>query len=257
MAEAHAGGFRSQPGDPAQWGFAAPSALRRVSWGALIAGALIALIVHLMLTLLGLGVGAMTLEPTGGQAVPEGLGIGAAIWSGVSVLIAMFVGGWFAGYLAGAPEKTDGALHGLVAFALATLVSLWLVTSAAGTLFAGAGSAMQGPLGQQAEQGQAPQAMQQAGQQGEQAADTAASAVAQAGLWGFIVLLLGAVVAGLGGMLGAPADAPYTHYHVEAGPEERHTSEAEQAHQRRIERERAEQQHREQGEPRRRDDRAA
>lgn len=278
---------------------AARLSVRRVSWGAVLAGVIIALAVQLLLSLLGLGVGASTIDPMQGDTPgAQTLGIGAGIWWLVSSLIAVFAGGWVAGRLAGVPERTDGMLHGLVTWGLAMLLMLYLLTTTISGLIGGAfgmiGSALQAAgqgaaataqTAQQTPQGQGAlgqiqgqiqqmlnqyaQQMSQAGQQIQQAAqdeqvrrvleravtagpdaltpadreaavsalqehaglsrteaeqqlnqwiqsyreaqqtatqvgEQTADAVSQASLWSFAALAIGAVVAAIGGMLGAP-----------------------------------------------------
>lgn len=106
---------------------------RRVSWGAIIAGAFIALTLQVLLNLLGLGFGLVSLEP-GGEAPDATLAVGAILWWTVSGLAALFVGGAVAGRLAGSPTHVDGALHGLTVWSLATVLSIWLLTSSVGAL---------------------------------------------------------------------------------------------------------------------------
>ena len=118
-----------------------PRVVRRISPSAVIAGGLLALVVLLMLNLLGVGIGLTTIDPgPGGDDSPglTGLGIGAGIWGVVTFLIALFVGGWAAGRLAGDPNRLDGMLHGLVAWALAMFVLMWLMTTAVSGLIGGA-----------------------------------------------------------------------------------------------------------------------
>src|SRR5919202_3569073 len=71
-----------------------PGARRRITWGAIFAGVVITLAVQLLLSLLGLGVGLLTVEPTepGGTPGASALGIGAGIWWTLSYMIALFVG---------------------------------------------------------------------------------------------------------------------------------------------------------------------
>src|SRR6059058_5635247 len=77
-------------------------AYARISWGAIFAGAVVALAVQLVLTLIGGAIGLATLSPATGQS-PSGtaLGLGAAIWLVISSLISLFV----AGYVAGATRR--------------------------------------------------------------------------------------------------------------------------------------------------------
>ncbi|HKF95864.1 MAG TPA: hypothetical protein VKB96_14990, partial [Gammaproteobacteria bacterium] len=111
------------------------AAVRRVSWGAIFAGTVVAMVVQIVLTLLGLGIGLGVVNPTVGSL--NNVGMGAAIWLGVSTLISLFIGGYFAGRLAGIPAKPDGALNGIVVWGLATLLSLYLATSVVGTAVSG------------------------------------------------------------------------------------------------------------------------
>jgi hypothetical protein len=114
------------------------AAIKRVSWGAIFAGALIAVVLQIALNLIGLGVGLQVFNPaTDGDSV-EGLGTGQAIWTGISALIALFAGGWVAGRLAGMPRQLDGALHGVVVWALTTLFALYLITTGVGRIVGGA-----------------------------------------------------------------------------------------------------------------------
>src|SRR5919199_4079268 len=66
----------------------------RISWGAVFAGAIIALATQIVLALIGMAIGLATLNPTTG-ASPSGtaLGAGAAIWLVISSLISLFIGG--------------------------------------------------------------------------------------------------------------------------------------------------------------------
>lgn len=109
-------------------------ARRRVSWAALFAGLVIALVVHLMLTLLGMGIGLSTVDPASdGSPGASAFGIGAGIWWVISSAIAVFAGGWVAGRLCGFRKTTEGALHGLVVWGLATIVTFYLLGTAVST----------------------------------------------------------------------------------------------------------------------------
>jgi GrpB-like predicted nucleotidyltransferase (UPF0157 family) len=92
------------------------------------------------LSLLGAGIGLSTIDPLEEQNPINGIGVGAAIWWGLSTLVSLYVGGLVAGRLAGAPRRTDGLLHGLLSWALFTLFSLYLLTTALGRIVGGVGS---------------------------------------------------------------------------------------------------------------------
>src|SRR5207248_1109974 len=99
----------------------ATTVLRRVSWGAVFAGLIIAVVLQLLFTLLGVGIGAATVEPLQQSHPGQGLGIGAAIWFFVSSLIAMYIGARVAGNLAGSGLKSDRMLHGILTWGATTI----------------------------------------------------------------------------------------------------------------------------------------
>lgn len=127
--------------------------MRRISWGAIIAGTVAALAMHILLSLLGLAIGASTIDPVHGET-PEAfsLGLGAGLWWTGSALIAIFIGGWVSGRLSGDPVREDGALHGFVTWGLSTVLTFYLLTTALGGILGGAfntiGSLMQGAAAQ-------------------------------------------------------------------------------------------------------------
>jgi len=117
-----------------------PGMLRRISWGAVIAGVVVALVVQLILSLLGLGIGFGSIEPLQQGNPFSGLGTGALIWWVVSMLIALFLGGMTSARLAGVPRVSDSVLHGVLTFSVFTLVSFYLLTTAVGSVISGVGS---------------------------------------------------------------------------------------------------------------------
>lgn len=112
---------------------------KTISWGAIFAGVVMALVTQLAFSLLGLGLGASAFNPYDGHSAGN-WGIGTALYTLLSVLISLYVGGHVAGRLAGFPRKQDGMLHGLVAFGLTTLIGFYLLTSGLGQVIGGAGS---------------------------------------------------------------------------------------------------------------------
>ncbi|WNG34478.1 hypothetical protein F0U61_13165 [Archangium violaceum] len=118
----------------------------RVSWGSIFAGAVTALGLWILLYALGLALGLSSINPQDtGSARSSGIFTG--IWSIISPLIALFVGGVVAGRGSGAQTKSSGGMHGLVMWGLTTLVGLWLlgnlVSTLAGGLFSVGKSAVQ------------------------------------------------------------------------------------------------------------------
>lgn len=112
---------------------------RRISWGAIFAGVVVALATQLLLSMLGLGVGLSLVSPAQGNSPEAGnFGIGAGIWWGVSYLIALFAGGYVAARLAGRLVSWDGALHGILIWAFTLLVTFYLLGTAMGSVVGGA-----------------------------------------------------------------------------------------------------------------------
>jgi len=115
---------------------------KRVSWGAIFAGVAIAMAVQIVLSLLGVAIGASTIDPLKEQNPAKGIGIGAGIWFVISSLVAMFIGAWVAGRLSGATRQSDGRLHGLLTWSVGTLVTVYLLTTAVGGMIGGAASVL-------------------------------------------------------------------------------------------------------------------
>lgn len=122
--------------------------INRVSWGAIFAGVVVGLVIHILLTLLGLGIGAATLDPmTGDNPEASTFSIASGIWYVVSGIIAAFAGGYIAARMSGKTAATTGALHGLTAWAFTTLLVLYFLTTTIGGLVGGAFSGVSSALG--------------------------------------------------------------------------------------------------------------
>jgi hypothetical protein len=124
-----------------------PPALRRISWGAVFAGFIVAVMISLVLALLGMAIGLGAVDPAREANPFSGLGPGAAIWWVASSLIALFLGGWVAARMAGVPRGFDGAVHGVLTWGLVSLATFFLIGSAIGRIIGGAGSLVGQGLG--------------------------------------------------------------------------------------------------------------
>lgn len=119
-----------------------PEALERISWSAVIAGTLLALILMFIFNLIGVALGLGQVHPERGKRSADGqdLAIGAVAWVAVSNLLALFAGGWLAAYFAGIPETTDGLLHGVMVWAVTGVITSILVASGIGRAMNGLAS---------------------------------------------------------------------------------------------------------------------
>lgn len=104
-----------------------------IRWGAVLAGVAVGISVQLVLTLLGIASGLSMTSIQQGEAP----GTGALVWAGVSMLVSALVGAYVAGRMSGLKRKTDGILHGVVSWAVTTLLFVVLATSAGGSLLSG------------------------------------------------------------------------------------------------------------------------
>lgn len=120
----------------------------RVSWGAILAGVATALVVQMLLNLLGVGIGASSLDATTASDNPSasGFSLSAGLWWTVSGIIASLLGGMIAGRLAGASTPGTARWHGFVSWCATTLIVFYLLTSAVGGLLGGTLSALGGTL---------------------------------------------------------------------------------------------------------------
>lgn len=117
----------------------------RAKWGAIFAGAVYALALYVLLSLVGIGLGLSIFEPTDGTPMNGALTT-TGIWQFVSQLVALGVGGYTAGRLAGVLHPMGSMLHGACVWAVTTLAAVWLASSAVTSLTNMAGSAL-GALG--------------------------------------------------------------------------------------------------------------
>jgi hypothetical protein len=110
---------------------------RRLSWSAILAGVAVAFGVTILLSLLGAGIGASSVNPLQESNPFEGLGLGALIWMIISGFIAFFAAGWLAAYSSWSPTRTEALAHGFVMWAVTAVLGMWMLTGAAGTLLSG------------------------------------------------------------------------------------------------------------------------
>jgi len=184
----------------------------RVQWGPIIAGLVSALAITVLLTILGIGIGASVLDPANAG---DNVGTWATIWGAISIIAAFFVGGWIAAKTAAVGGEFGGMMNGLLVGAAGILFVLWLTATGLGNLFGMLSSNIgdianlaqdvaqqQGVTADEAQQ-QAQNVATQVEQQANQIDPQAAFEGVRNGAIGtFLGLLLPLIAAGVGGYLG-------------------------------------------------------
>ncbi|HEX6267004.1 MAG TPA: hypothetical protein VFZ81_08905 [Burkholderiales bacterium] len=117
-----------------------PSILRaegmKVSWGGIFGGVLVAIGLLLLLTALGVAVGISAAQP--GETQASSLGTGAGIWAGLSLLLALFVGGMVATRIGAISDGTTGFFEGALVWVVSILLMLYFASSGVSMLAGGA-----------------------------------------------------------------------------------------------------------------------
>jgi hypothetical protein len=135
-------GNPAYPRGDAVYGGPVESRFSGVSWGAIIAGGVAAAALATILMTLGAGLGLIAVSPWRGEgASATGIGIGVIVWSIIVEVAAFGVGGYLAGRLRTKWANIHGdevyfrdTAHGMVTWALGTLVFVALSLSAAGQI---------------------------------------------------------------------------------------------------------------------------
>jgi hypothetical protein len=213
---------------------------QRISWPAVFAGLIVAVLAQLALTLLGVAIGMSTVDAVNHDTPGTGLAIGSGIWSAVSIIISLFAGGWVAGRLAKDKHTSESVIHGILVAGLLFILTFYLLSNAIGGIVSGAGNVVgkavssAAPSLKQAAQ-ERYQPGSQAGiqqlsadsaklsnqvaankdeveQKARQVADDAASAAGKAALYSFLGVLLGAGAAAYGAKLGRDSKVPHDYH---------------------------------------------
>ena len=98
----------------------------RLSARAVVAGAIVELVLVSLLLTLAAGLGLWSIAPLTAEGI-RGLGAGFALWSGISWVLAAFLGGFVAAAVSRSTHRRDGLLHGLVSWAAACLTAAVLL----------------------------------------------------------------------------------------------------------------------------------
>lgn len=99
----------------------------RISWGAIVAGSLVALAVSLLLTMLGSAIGLSVRDNMSGDS----LAIGGVVWAVLVTAGCLFLGGFIASQMTTGENKVEGVLYGILVWAVVFGALLFLAGQAA------------------------------------------------------------------------------------------------------------------------------
>jgi hypothetical protein len=106
--------------------------LPALRWGAIAAGVLAGIVIQFALALFGIAKGLTS----GAVRQAEALGVGPLLWAAFTIVLAGFVSGYVSARRCGLRRRTDGMLHGAVAWAVGTILFAAVATSIGGPLIA-------------------------------------------------------------------------------------------------------------------------
>lgn len=118
-----------------------------VRWGPIFAGLFTAVATQLVLSALGVAIGLSTIANSGAPRSNLGdVSSAVGIWSIISLLIALFIGGWVTARAAGPMSKSSALLNATILWATTLAISAWLlsagVSGAFGIVASNAGDAI-------------------------------------------------------------------------------------------------------------------
>jgi hypothetical protein len=94
----------------------------RISWGAILAGAMVSLGIYFLLATLG-AAGGMSISD---RVEPRNLQTGAIVWAFATTIVALFVGGLVTSLFTAGENKTEAMLYGAIMWAVLVVVLLHL-----------------------------------------------------------------------------------------------------------------------------------
>jgi hypothetical protein len=93
----------------------------RVSWGAILAGAVMAMAISFVFTLIGQAIGVTVSDRTSSNS----LGFAAALWTIITATAALFVGGWITSQCIVGETKAESVVHGIIMWGVAFAMLMW------------------------------------------------------------------------------------------------------------------------------------
>lgn len=171
-----------------------------VRWGPIISGLLIAISTQLILSALGAAFGATVVADSGTPRTdaPD-VATAVGIWSIISLLIALCVGGWVMARTCGPMRRSTALLNGAILWATTLALSSWLLATGVSGAF-GIVASNAGEIVNQVQQGtvDVPTDPNLTAQQAQSIASNAAQAA-----WSFVLgALLGLIASLIGAVIG-------------------------------------------------------
>jgi len=98
----------------------------RVSWGAVFAGAVTAIAIYTLLSVLGIAIGM-----TVGSRVEDtsNIGTGAAIWAVITLMLSLFLGGWVTSQCTTNETKMEAVVYGVIVWGAMFALLAWPLMS--------------------------------------------------------------------------------------------------------------------------------
>jgi hypothetical protein len=97
----------------------------RISWGAVLAGAVVTLALYLVLTMLGAAIGLSA----GGWTRLDTISVYAMIWAALSTCVALFAGGCVTSMLTAGETKLESVVHGVILWGSVMAILLWMTAA--------------------------------------------------------------------------------------------------------------------------------
>lgn len=102
----------------------------RVRWGPILAGLVTAISSQLVLSGIGAAIGLTSLANSGApRSNADIVGSAVGIWSIISLLISLFLGGWITARACGPMNRSTALLNGAILWATTLAISAWLLSS--------------------------------------------------------------------------------------------------------------------------------
>jgi hypothetical protein len=108
---------------------------RSISWSAIVSGLVVAMVSQILLTMIGVAIGAATINPTSESNPADGLGTGALIWWFVTALISLYLGARVAGRMSGVVTRREGGYHGFLMWCTSTVIMFMVAGTVLGGIF--------------------------------------------------------------------------------------------------------------------------